>query len=265
MKKTKQSLFWEVSHEAAIAPSYLFGTMHLLDERVLPLLDFVSPYLAKTELFMAETVIDEMNDLPQNLMFLPAGKNINDFLPMQKVAKIARAVAKYLHLDFESLRLLHPMFLLQIFASKAFITGETFHLDDLLWQQATAMGKPCLGIESVATQVSIFQAMDIKAQYQQLLKTIGSISAHNKTYKRLANLYVQNEAYLLYQQAKRTLHENRRTLLYDRNVRMTNSIAAIIIEKNAFVTFGAGHLLGEKGIVRLLQKKGFRLTPYFIG
>ena len=35
-------------------------------------------------------------------------------------------------------------------------------------------------------------------------------------------------------------------------------------DKKCFIAVGAGHLGGENGIIRLLQKEGFYLTPIYL-
>ena len=49
-------------------------------------------------------------------------------------------------------------------------------------------------------------------------------------------------------------------LLTDRNKKMAEKIAAFLTTENTyFVVVGAGHLVGDDGIVRLLEKKGYKI------
>ena len=50
-------------------------------------------------------------------------------------------------------------------------------------------------------------------------------------------------------------------LFFERNIKMTNKILSYLKSSESyFVIVGAGHLIGEKGIVRLLEKKGYEVT-----
>ena len=50
-------------------------------------------------------------------------------------------------------------------------------------------------------------------------------------------------------------------LFDDRNINMTRQISENIkAAKSLFVVVGAGHIIGEKGIVELLRKEGFKLV-----
>ncbi len=47
-------------------------------------------------------------------------------------------------------------------------------------------------------------------------------------------------------------------LIYDRNRKMISRIEGYLREKGTyFVVVGAGHLIGERGIVEALRKKGY--------
>ena len=54
-----------------------------------------------------------------------------------------------------------------------------------------------------------------------------------------------------------------RALVTDRNHRMADRVAAQLADKNLrmFVAVGALHLPGEEGVINLLRKKGFTVTP----
>jgi hypothetical protein len=48
--------------------------------------------------------------------------------------------------------------------------------------------------------------------------------------------------------------------VYRRNARMTQRMIDLITHGNAFIAIGAAHLPGEKGIVNLLAKRGYKVT-----
>jgi len=50
------------------------------------------------------------------------------------------------------------------------------------------------------------------------------------------------------------------SLFYDRNDKMTIKINDMLKQQGSyFVVVGTGHLIGEKGIVNLLKKKGYKV------
>jgi uncharacterized protein YbaP (TraB family) len=53
----------------------------------------------------------------------------------------------------------------------------------------------------------------------------------------------------------------RRVLLDNRNRNWIPVMMSLMREKPMFVAVGAGHLSGEEGVIQLLRKEGFVLTP----
>jgi uncharacterized protein YbaP (TraB family) len=53
----------------------------------------------------------------------------------------------------------------------------------------------------------------------------------------------------------------RHVLLYDRFLKMVNSFEKIAAGQSLFAAVGAGHLAGGKGVLRILKKRGYTITP----
>jgi uncharacterized protein YbaP (TraB family) len=52
-------------------------------------------------------------------------------------------------------------------------------------------------------------------------------------------------------------------LLYDRNARMLERMQLQLKTGAAFIAVGALHLYGEKGLLNLLERDGYRLTRVY--
>ena len=52
-------------------------------------------------------------------------------------------------------------------------------------------------------------------------------------------------------------------LLLDRNRRMFERMLPLVQRGNAFIAVGAGHLVGEDGLLRLLERRGFRVQSVY--
>jgi uncharacterized protein YbaP (TraB family) len=51
----------------------------------------------------------------------------------------------------------------------------------------------------------------------------------------------------------------RKALLFDRNKIMARRFAEMARQNSLFCAVGAGHLAGQKGMLRLLKKQGFKV------
>lgn len=255
--KSKNTLLWKITSPQNSPPSYLFGTMHLWDERAILLMQEVAPIINEVEIFAAETAIGELNEMSNEVMFLPENKTLADFFKPKKILKIKRNVKKILAIPYEQIERFQPMVLTNFFAAKAVAEHGQYRIDDMLWQFALSANKPCIGIESVAEQMAIFQKIPLSFQCKQFLDTIKNVGKYSKQYKKMASLYEKGDILALYHHAKASMGKLRKPLVYDRNVLMADRIANLTSEKTAFVAIGAGHLAGQKGVIHLLRKKGF--------
>ena len=50
-------------------------------------------------------------------------------------------------------------------------------------------------------------------------------------------------------------------LLYHRNQNWVEKLKSLLPKKSLLIAVGAGHLPGEKGVINLLRKEGYKLTP----
>jgi uncharacterized protein YbaP (TraB family) len=77
--------------------------------------------------------------------------------------------------------------------------------------------------------------------------------------KKMLEWYRRGEIRQLYQAAKRDAKGLRRVLIYDRNALMAQRFAEIARREPLFCAVGAAHLAGQKGMLRLLKRDGFRV------
>jgi uncharacterized protein YbaP (TraB family) len=58
-----------------------------------------------------------------------------------------------------------------------------------------------------------------------------------------------------------TISEEMSNFIDKRNENWVPKIKTFIADKKTFIAVGAGHLGGPNGVIRLLQKEGYTLTP----
>ena len=57
------------------------------------------------------------------------------------------------------------------------------------------------------------------------------------------------------------MEDNQDLLLNDRNKNWVGQLKIIMKKNPVFVAVGAGHLVGEQGVISLLKKEGYALRP----
>jgi uncharacterized protein YbaP (TraB family) len=137
---------------------------------------------------------------------------------------------------------------------------------DLHFTNAAGSHKKILALETMAEQLKIF--LDIEDADLLLQDSFYALETVQEEMGAMVNAWKQGDEKALHKllfddilsqnPAIISLYE---PLYFQRNIKMTSSIKAYLKQKGRyFVVVGAGHLIGEKGIVQLLRNAGYQLV-----
>jgi hypothetical protein len=124
-----------------------------------------------------------------------------------------------------------------------------------------------LELETGEQQLKIFADMEPKMQEEMLRYTMEEMSQMGTKIDQLFEAWkkgnesslsaLMNEAF----EKDKSLDSIKKAIFTDRNLAMSEKIDGYLKGKGTyFVVVGAGHLVGEDGIVKLLEKKQYGLT-----
>jgi len=146
-------------------------------------------------------------------------------------------------------------------------------LDTQVYRYAKAKGIHAGGIETVDEQLEIFDRFSLDEQRLMLEGTLDELEKTHDASQKLVKLYLDGDAKALRRYFQYTLFHVPRyrqvesvfleRLLYRRNVRMAERIEARLRQCGdapCFFAFGAMHFLGEKSVIELLKKRGYRIV-----
>lgn len=265
-------LLWVIEGKT---PSYLFGTIHVPDERVMNLPRVVEEALGACHEFYAEIPMDAeamVSVLPRTM--LPGGRTIADVLPKALYERTEAYVKRkgFSLAIFERARV--PFVAVQI-ALLDYLDDMALRLplDMALYTQALGTGKEVGGLETVDEQMSIFEDMSDEDGAKMLSKTLDMIEEAEQKgvnyVEQLMQLYLAGDEAGLLGFMHQSLDPNDdfdrrfiRVLLTDRNARMARRIVEKLEKEPGrayFFAIGAGHLAGDDGVLTLLGKKGLKL------
>jgi uncharacterized protein YbaP (TraB family) len=262
MSSTKNSLLWEVTPPQQNTPSYLFGTMHVRDERVFASIDKLAIYLQECDAFAAEFDFQEIDiDALEQASSLPDHISLSTALSPKIYNKLEKIVARETQQPLELFERRSPMFLLNLLAEVQLSAEQQVALDKLLYNLAQQANKTILGLETFEEQLAVFKQVNLKEQYRSLKQVATNFKRYRRSLHQVTQAYFEGNITKLYQQSKRSIGSLRRILLYERNAVMAERFEAYTQEQSLFAAIGAGHLAGAKGVLRLLKHKGYRLRP----
>ncbi len=273
-------LLWRIEADG-VEPSWLYGTMHLSDPRVL---EMNAPARAAFE--NADAVVLELKEI-QNAQKLQAAMVANPTLTMLEPGESLSTLLS--SKDYETIkgileeRGIPPMLVSRmkpwlIFATIALPECEMSRraqgkhaLDMQLALDAAADGKRLEGLETVEEQVSALANLPLDLQIKMLQDVAALDVSQNDRIETMTALYLAGEISAIMPTMIHTsevvgvkedgaFNEFERGLIVDRNHTMAERLQQILTDGNAFVAVGALHLPGEEGLVELLRNQGYRVT-----
>lgn len=273
-----KAIFWKVEKDGKPA-SWLLGTMHVTDPRVLAM-----PEAARTAYDKAATVIVESDEItdekkagaammarPDLIMFTD-GKSITDFLSAEEKEKLEKGL-KGRGLSLAAVARMKPWMLMSFVALPACeiarkTAGAAF-LDQQLAKNALADGKTLKGLETLIEQISALDSLAVEPQIKGLVQTVELGDGLKDVIETMSQLYLSGDTGMIMPMMRAATPESdgadayaefEQRIIVDRNHTMADRATPILDEGNVFMAVGALHLAGAEGVVELLRKKGFTVT-----
>jgi uncharacterized protein YbaP (TraB family) len=260
MKKKKQSLLWKISKDKHQQPSYVFGTMHVQDQRVFNILDQLTLIIADCDAFATEFNLDEADPVKAaEASTLPDGQLLTDILSKKQLKQTARLLHKNFGIPIENFYQQKPITLSNFLTMMVFQQEQSLSLDETLFSLAKEKGKHLVGLETFEDQLTVMKNMKMKMQIQQLMVIVKDYKKFKKSINNLTHHYVEGHIHHLYKLSKKGMGKLKKPLLYDRNITMADEFDKIAQEQTLFCAIGAGHLSGKKGVLKLLKDKGYKV------
>lgn len=259
-------LLWKVERPGVPA-SYVFGTIHSEDERVTTLPAPVQAAFDQARSFTMEMVLEpEASTALASAMFLGDGETLQGLLGDELFEKAARALEGN-GMPRQIVMGLKPWVVMVMLSMPKPETGE--FLDKVLYTAALKQGKSVYGLESVEEQVAVFEGLPLDDQIA-LLKAAVEESASTmieeliqaylaRDLAAMVALNEQSNTQLAPQLSEKIAYR----LLDSRNARMVQRMEPRLKKGSAFIAIGALHLPGEKGVLRLLEGRGYRVTVVY--
>lgn len=261
---TPNGVLFEVARPGA-PPSYLFGTMHLDDPKVVSHLERVEPLLRRVDRLVMEAVPDGPAMLQAAAAGLyPEGRSLKDDLDPPFYARVARLMGQrgVPELVLQRMKPWHVAVSLSLPAD----SGTAF-LDLRLYNRAEELGLPVEGLETMQEQLSLFDQLDTAQQVALLGHTVDRYDELPEMMAEMIDAYRRGDlAHLermsIEQQAgydPRLVKWFVETMIERRNARMLERLRRTLQEGRSLIAVGALHLPGPTGLLRGLEESGYHL------
>lgn len=264
--KDDNTLLWEVSGKGLAKPSYLFGSFHLLCKTDIHFSEQLLKAIKRSIEVYLELDLDDPSTLMGGMLLLNmnGGKQLKDLYSPGDYKKVEDFFKDSLKSSLTLFQSMKPAFLESLLYPKMMPCKTISGVEEELMEEAKKDKKEIQGLETMAFQASIFDSIPYADQAKELLKTIDSLSSYKKFFDTMITVYKSqrlDEIEKMFSKSEFGMEENQDMLLNNRNKNWVKQLKLIMKKEPVFVAVGAGHLVGEMGLIALLKKEGYVLRP----
>ncbi|SFQ54915.1 TraB/GumN family protein [Parafilimonas terrae] len=266
-QKLPSTTLWRITGNGLQKPSYLFGTMHLTDERIFNIGDSVYKAIEKTDGFATEIDPEQFTPFVIDATKKSAMEAIRlkDMMQKSEFKKYGKILAKKLGKHEDELTAADVLHAKNKWIEESYSNGkmQTF-LDVYLLDIARRQGKWTGGVEDLEDQENLLDMVD-ESDILQLAVNDNEeeTAATNKAASFLIKSYIDNNLDAIDSISYSADSAYTDALLVKRNKKMAMRMDSLSKERSMVFAVGAAHLPGDKGLIALLKEKGFSVEPVF--
>ncbi|WP_113294572.1 TraB/GumN family protein [Hyphomicrobiales bacterium] len=273
-----KGIFWKIEKDG-VAPSWLLGTMHVTDPRVLALPTEAPAAFeaASTVIVESDEIIDEKKSAAAILMrpdltMLPDNKTIADFLKPDDREQLETGL-KARGIPLTLVSRMKPWMIASFVALPACemsrkAAGASF-LDKKIAEDAVSQGKRLKGLETLVEQLAAMDSLPTELHLRALIETLALGKTIDDVFATMTDLYLAGDTGMIMPMMKAVSDKSaedfgyadfEQRIIVDRNKTMATRAEPILKDGGAFMAVGALHLPGKEGLVELLRAQGFTVT-----
>lgn len=272
--KTKKypSLFWEITGNGLKKPSYLFGTMHVSSKIAFNLSDSFYLAIRNSEVVALETNPEtwqedmdnfDLGSLQYNMSSF-ASDSPNDFLSIRTL-RVGKYEKKLEMAMFTKPSMINNL-LYRTLSDYTSDFEEDTYLDLYIYQTGKKLGKKVAGVERYEESMRLMSEAFRDAAKEKNRKEKSYDFDEEYSPAKLQEAYRAGNLDQLDSINKLSSQSDAfdEKFLYRRNEIQANSIDSILRKASLFVGVGAAHLPGERGVIEILRRKGYKLRPIYM-
>ncbi|HEY5752701.1 MAG TPA: TraB/GumN family protein [Chthoniobacterales bacterium] len=263
-----KSTLWRVKGESNTV--YLMGSVHILPKAAYPLKPAMNRAFRDSQRLVFEIPLgaDEQEKALRDTLragLYPKGETLSENLTPETLAML-KGTLPYFNIPLEKLEPIRPWLvsdlLLNLYLEKQGYSAD-LGIDMYFLAAAQKSKKPISALETVRDQTVPFAKFSDRAADTYLRDTLSGLPFTVAWFRQMAAAWRGGDVpaleavVLSTQQKDRYFHK---TVFTDRNDHWMPAIRGLIGRKdNYLVIVGAGHLVGQEGVVEQLRRAGFRV------
>ncbi|MEO6136926.1 MAG: TraB/GumN family protein [Ginsengibacter sp.] len=260
------TLLWQVSGKGLSKPSYLFGTFHLLCKEDIHFSEQLKKAIQRCDTVYMEMDLDDPSTMLSGMLYMnmKGGKKLKDLYSEKDYQKLESYFADSLKIPLTFFSGAKPYFLVALFYPRMMSCSSPSGVEQELLKIIKENKKEVNGLETMQFQASVFDSIPYEWQAKELMKSIDSFAVAKNEFDRMLKIYKSQELdsmTAMFVENEFGADEFSKYLLDNRNKNWVNQLNKIMKNESVFVAVGAGHLVGDVGLINLLRKEGYTVEP----
>jgi uncharacterized protein YbaP (TraB family) len=264
-----RALLWKVGSDSGTV--YLFGSIHFGDQAMYPLPQKVDAAFDASRTLVVEVNAgpDQQPKLMEQMMLkglYPPGETMDRHVPAELLGQVRAFLtdAGMPPLAFDRFKPWLAALTVAVIEIQKLGLDPELGIDHHFLDRAARASKPILELETFEEQMDLFDSWPDDMQRLMLEKTMIEVPKMQEQMKGLVEAWKQGDTARLESLIFESLLDTPELkpvfdkLFTERNTTMARKIEAYLAANAShFVVVGAGHLIGDTGIVEQLKRKGF--------
>lgn len=262
--EVSSGLLWRV-HKPKHPANFLFGTIHVNDKRVKALNEQIKRRFDEAKTLCLEILPDRENQVGIGLaMLLPEERYLDEIVGNKMFSRLSVHLNKKGMTPLAAARL--KPWAAMIVLSRPENPGG-YALDEQLYHWGVHQYKELCALETLYEQLAVFDQLSEADQVALLQETLDHLPMVEEMNEQLIKAYLAGDLDEIYRRSTQMQGASelsirlRKSLIDDRNIKMAKRLIPKLEKGRAFIAVGALHLPGKEGLISLLRKEGFVVTP----
>lgn len=264
----QNSILWEVTGNGLTSPSYVMGTLKFIGEKEFFIPEEVHSNLKKCSIFAIEDQVDHhaQHELNKAVHF-PKGKSLKTELSAEDYATVQNFFTKEFNTSASTFEKRYAKLIplaLSITMTRLSLNEKVKYYDIELLKEAKKNKLETYSLEPIEREAEALHRYPIADQVKALLHSVANFEKQKEEFQLLMKEYPHGDLEKIFEY---TLHptDNNPVFIEEfytkRNQEWIPKLDKMMHEKPSFIALGIAHLEGENGVLNLLRKKGFTVTP----
>lgn len=259
----KPSLLWQVSGKGITKPSYLFGTFHLICKEDFEITNKLKEKFNSTNILFEEMKMDDPSMQTKMMLKMKWDRSLKDFIDSNSYKMLADSFKKITSMPISFFDSYKPFLCMSMLTQKMIDCKTVIQPETEFIKLAKENKMEVFGLETIDDEINAIEKMPIDSQINSLMQIVKNFDSAKQMMTQMVEVYKKRNPEELYSFMKKSgLNDMFETaMLEERNNKWLPTIIANIKKQPTFFAFGAGHLVGSFGIINLLKKSGYKVTP----